>query len=110
MFSKAYSAFCIDQELLSELYEFLGNNKDEQKLPCETETPPSKKIKLESTKETSEEQIPNGSHQEASVEDEGNRAAENVRPVVCNVCLGIMQELCEMEFVKAVSVSQLFSE
>ncbi|KAJ6667085.1 hypothetical protein lerEdw1_019089 [Lerista edwardsae] len=90
------------KELLSELLEFLGNDKDEQKLSCETETPPSKRIKLESTKEASEEQIPNGSHQQASVEDDGNRAAENLRPAVCNVCLGIMQELCEMEFVKSV--------
>ncbi|XP_066468029.1 tRNA pseudouridine synthase Pus10 [Tiliqua scincoides] len=90
------------KELLSELYEFLRSDNDEQKLSCEMADPPCKRIKLESTKEASEEQAPNGSHQPASVEADGIRATEDVRPTVCNVCLGIMQELSEMDFVKAV--------
>ncbi|XP_053102989.1 tRNA pseudouridine synthase Pus10 isoform X3 [Hemicordylus capensis] len=90
------------KELLNELLEFLESNKDEDQLSCETAKPPCKRIKLESNKEESEEQAPNGSHQPTEVGDDGILAADNSRPAVCSVCLGILQELCEMDFVKAV--------
>nr|XP_008119303.1 PREDICTED: putative tRNA pseudouridine synthase Pus10 isoform X1 [Anolis carolinensis]XP_008119304.1 PREDICTED: putative tRNA pseudouridine synthase Pus10 isoform X1 [Anolis carolinensis] len=81
------------QELFRELCEFLQGRKDDNKLPCETADPPSKRIKLESTKET-EEQALNGSHMDNDV----GAVAENV----CTICLGILQELCEVDFVKMV--------
>ncbi|XP_061481768.1 tRNA pseudouridine synthase Pus10 isoform X2 [Rhineura floridana] len=91
------------KELLSELCEFLESNTGENKLPCETVNPPCKRMKLETTKEV-EEQTSNGSHQLTNVDSDENAAGgdENLRPAVCNICLGILQELCEMDFVKAV--------
>ncbi|KAH0622879.1 hypothetical protein JD844_025699 [Phrynosoma platyrhinos] len=64
------------KELLSELCEFLQSGRDENKLSCETENPPCKKIKLESTKEI-EEQTLNGSHQLSHVDNNINAAVEN---------------------------------
>ncbi|XP_042295399.1 tRNA pseudouridine synthase Pus10 isoform X2 [Sceloporus undulatus] len=91
------------KELLSELCEFLRTSRDENKLSCETANPPCKKIKLESTKETeAEEQTLNGSHQLGHVNNNINANAENVEPAVCTLCLGILQDLCEVDFVKMV--------
>ncbi|XP_054827574.1 tRNA pseudouridine synthase Pus10 [Eublepharis macularius] len=87
------------KELLCELHTFLQSNNNES--PCEMAQPPCKRIRLESTKEDTEEQTPNGSHQPTNAEKDG-AAEENLRPAVCNVCLGILQELCETDFVKAV--------
>nr|XP_034966803.1 tRNA pseudouridine synthase Pus10 isoform X2 [Zootoca vivipara] len=91
------------KELLNELHEFLESATEENKLPCEMANPPCKRIKLDSAKE-GEEQTSNGSHQVPDVENDRNAAGgdENLRPAVCNICLGILQELCEMDFVKAV--------
>ncbi|XP_034966803.2 tRNA pseudouridine synthase Pus10 isoform X2 [Zootoca vivipara] len=91
------------KELLNELHEFLENATEENKLPCETANPPCKRIKLDSAK-VGEEQTSNGSHQVPNVENDRNAGGgdENLRPAVCNICLGILQELCEMDFVKAV--------
>uniref|UniRef100_A0A670I6P7 tRNA pseudouridine synthase Pus10 n=1 Tax=Podarcis muralis TaxID=64176 RepID=A0A670I6P7_PODMU len=83
------------------------NTTEENKLPCETANPPHKRIKLDSVKE-GEEQTSNGSHQVPNAENDRTAGGdENLRPAVCSICLGILQELCEMDFVKAVSVSWL---
>ncbi|XP_028580995.2 tRNA pseudouridine synthase Pus10 isoform X2 [Podarcis muralis] len=90
------------KELLSELHEFLENTTEENKLPCETANPPHKRIKLDSVKE-GEEQTSNGSHRVPNAENDRTAGGdENLRPAVCSICLGILQELCEMDFVKAV--------
>uniref|UniRef100_A0A670I6T2 tRNA pseudouridine synthase Pus10 n=1 Tax=Podarcis muralis TaxID=64176 RepID=A0A670I6T2_PODMU len=90
------------KELLSEVHEFLENTTEENKLPCETANPPHKRIKLDSVKE-GEEQTSNGSHQVPNAENDRTAGGdENLRPAVCSICLGILQELCEMDFVKAV--------
>ncbi|XP_077189104.1 tRNA pseudouridine synthase Pus10 isoform X2 [Paroedura picta] len=86
-----------EKELLCELRTLLQSDNNEGGLPCEMVQPPCKRIKLESPKEEAAEQTPNGSHQLIDAEKDGN-----VRPPVCTVCLGILQELCEMDFVKAV--------
>lgn len=104
--TKSYSAFLIDQELLCELHTFLQSSNNENESSCETVLPPSKRIRLENPKEEAEEQTPNGSHQLTDAEKDGNVTDDHLRPPVCIVCLGILQELCEMDFVKAVSVSQ----
>lgn len=69
--------------------------------------PPCKKIKLENANGI-KDQNPNGSHELNNMNDDGSDAPaiENLNPVVCNICLGILQDLCEIDFVKAVSVSQ----
>uniref|UniRef100_A0ACB8G9P0 tRNA pseudouridine synthase Pus10 n=1 Tax=Sphaerodactylus townsendi TaxID=933632 RepID=A0ACB8G9P0_9SAUR len=100
--TKSYSAFLFDQELLCELHTFLQNNTSESESFCETAQPPCKRIRFESIKEEAEEQTPNGSHQLTNAEMDGNATDEDLRPSVCTVCLGILQELCEMNFVKAV--------
>uniref|UniRef100_A0ABM5FCG6 tRNA pseudouridine(55) synthase n=1 Tax=Pogona vitticeps TaxID=103695 RepID=A0ABM5FCG6_9SAUR len=94
------------KELLSELREFLDNSKEEEELSCEAADPPCKRPRLENTKE-SEEQTLNGSHQLDSAEDDGNTSpaasdGKNSMPAICTICLGILQELCEADFVKAV--------
>ncbi|XP_044284844.1 tRNA pseudouridine synthase Pus10 isoform X2 [Varanus komodoensis] len=86
------------KELLAELCKFLESNKDEDNPSCETETPPSKRIKL-GRMEEAEEQTPNGSH---LLEVGAGTAAEGLETAVCCVCLGILQQLCEVDFVKAV--------
>lgn len=96
----------IDQELLCELHTFLQSSNCESEASCEMVHPPSKRIRLESPKEEAEEQTPNGSDQLTDAEKDGSETDENLRPPVCTVCLGILQELCEMDFVKAVSLSQ----
>ncbi|XP_048373788.1 tRNA pseudouridine synthase Pus10 [Sphaerodactylus townsendi] len=91
-----------EKELLCELHTFLQNNTSESESFCETAQPPCKRIRFESIKEEAEEQTPNGSHQLTNAEMDGNATDEDLRPSVCTVCLGILQELCEMNFVKAV--------
>ncbi|XP_060105634.1 tRNA pseudouridine synthase Pus10 [Heteronotia binoei] len=91
-----------EKELLCELHTFLQNNNNESESSCEMVQPPCKRIKLDSPKEEAEAQTPNGSHQLADAEKDGNATDENLRPPVCTVCLGILQKLCEMDFVKAV--------
>lgn len=68
--------------------------------------PPCKKIKLENANGI-KDQNPNGSHELNDMDNDGSDAPaiENLNPVVCNICLGILQDLCEIDFVKAVSVS-----
>ncbi|XP_063157164.1 tRNA pseudouridine synthase Pus10 isoform X1 [Candoia aspera] len=91
------------KNLLHELCEFLESNEDESKLSCEMANPPCKKIKLENANGI-KDKTPNGSHQLINVDNNGSDsvAIENLNPVVCNICLGILQDLCEMDFVKAV--------
>ncbi|XP_015280978.1 PREDICTED: putative tRNA pseudouridine synthase Pus10 [Gekko japonicus] len=92
-----------EKELLCELRTFLQSNSNESESSCETVQPPCKRIRLESRKEEAEEQTANGSHQLTDAENDGNATDDNLRPPpVCTVCLGILQELCEMDFVKAV--------
>lgn len=68
--------------------------------------PPCKKIKLENANGI-KDQNPNGSQELNNMNNDGSDtpAIENLNPVVCNICLGILQDLCEIDFVKAVSVS-----
>uniref|UniRef100_A0A8C3SSR2 tRNA pseudouridine synthase Pus10 n=1 Tax=Chelydra serpentina TaxID=8475 RepID=A0A8C3SSR2_CHESE len=91
------------KDLLRELHEFLEYNKEkEDKFCCEIADPPRKRIRLENMGEGAEDLSQNGALQQAPVADDVNVAMENTTPKVCNVCLGILQEFCEIDFVKKV--------
>ncbi|KAJ7341302.1 hypothetical protein JRQ81_005241 [Phrynocephalus forsythii] len=94
------------KELLSKLREFLNKSKDEEGLSCETADPPCKRIRLENTKEVKEETL-NGSHELDGAENDESMTlvdsdGKTSMPTVCIICLGILQELCETDFVKTV--------
>uniref|UniRef100_A0A8C0IND5 tRNA pseudouridine synthase Pus10 n=1 Tax=Chelonoidis abingdonii TaxID=106734 RepID=A0A8C0IND5_CHEAB len=64
---------------------------------------PYKRIRLENMEEGAEDLNQNGALQQIPVTDDANVAMEISTPKVCNVCLGILQEFCEIDFVKKVS-------
>ncbi|XP_067421302.1 tRNA pseudouridine synthase Pus10 [Emydura macquarii macquarii] len=91
------------KDLLRELHEFLENNKQKEDKFCfEIADPPCKRIRLENMGEGAEDLNQNGALQQTPVAVDGNVAMENSTPKVCNVCLGILQEFCETDFVKKV--------
>nr|XP_005305704.1 tRNA pseudouridine synthase Pus10 [Chrysemys picta bellii] len=91
------------KDLLRELHEFLEYNKEkEDKFCCEIADPPCKRIRLENMGEGAEDLNQNGALQQTPVADDVNVAMENSTPKVCNVCLGILQEFCEIDFVQKV--------
>lgn len=90
------------EELLGELQKFLETEKDE--LILEVPNPPSKKIRLQEL-EVGIDGIDNLSQNgegRVSVIEDGSTASKNSNLNVCNVCLGILQEFCEKEFIKKV--------
>ncbi|XP_019372178.1 PREDICTED: putative tRNA pseudouridine synthase Pus10 isoform X2 [Gavialis gangeticus] len=90
------------KDLLRELYDLLENSKDKDDILCHNEAadPPSKRIRLENTEEGTEDLNQNGALQHTLVVNDGNAAPENLTLTVCNVCLGVLQEFCEADFVK----------
>ncbi|XP_074188123.1 tRNA pseudouridine synthase Pus10 isoform X2 [Rhinolophus sinicus] len=91
-----------NKELLGELQKFLETEKDE--LILEVPNPPSKKIRLQEL-EVGIDGIDNLSQNgegRVSVIEDGSTASKNSNLNVCNVCLGILQEFCEKEFIKKV--------
>ncbi|XP_073195468.1 tRNA pseudouridine synthase Pus10 isoform X3 [Lepidochelys kempii] len=89
------------EDLLRELHEFLEYNKEkEDRFCCEIADPPCKRIRLENMGEGAEDLNQNGALQQTPVADDVNVAMANSTLKVCNVCLGILQEFCETDFVK----------
>lgn len=89
------------EELLSELQKFLETEKDE--LILEVPNPP-KKIRLQEVDDGIDgidNLNQNGEGRVSVIEDE-SIASKNSTLNVCNVCLGILQEFCEKEFIKKV--------
>ncbi|XP_064133079.1 tRNA pseudouridine synthase Pus10 isoform X2 [Loxodonta africana] len=87
------------KELLDELQKFLETEKDTFIL--EAPNPPLKKIRLQE----SGDGIDNLSQNReggVSVTEDGSIASRNSYFNVCNVCLGVLQEFCEKEFIKKV--------
>ncbi|XP_036291318.1 tRNA pseudouridine synthase Pus10 isoform X3 [Pipistrellus kuhlii] len=90
------------KELLNELQKFLKTEKGE--LILEASNPPPKKIRLHELEDGidgTDNRSQNGEGRVSVVED-GSIASKNSNPNVCNVCLGILQEFCEKEFIKKV--------
>uniref|UniRef100_A0A8C0Z6D3 tRNA pseudouridine(55) synthase n=1 Tax=Canis lupus familiaris TaxID=9615 RepID=A0A8C0Z6D3_CANLF len=90
------------KELLNELQKFLETEKDE--LILEVPNPPPKKIRLQELEDgidRIDNLSQNGEAKVSNIED-GHIASKNSNLNVCNVCLGILQEFCEKEFIKKV--------
>ncbi|XP_040467370.1 tRNA pseudouridine synthase Pus10 isoform X1 [Falco naumanni] len=91
------------KELMKDLKEFLKNNQEEEDTDCfDVVDPPCKRIRLEQTEEGPDALNHNGALQQIPLVNDGNTAVENSAVKVCNVCLGILQEFCEADFVKKV--------
>nr|XP_045225181.1 tRNA pseudouridine synthase Pus10 isoform X2 [Macaca fascicularis] len=87
------------KELLNELQKFLETEKDE--LILEVMNPPPKKIRLQELEDSIDNLSQNGEGR-ISLSQDGSIASKNSNLNVCNVCLGILQEFCEKDFVKKV--------
>lgn len=86
------------------LKEFLKNNPEKEDTVCfDVVDPPCKRIRLEHPEEGPEDLNHNGALQQIPQVNDGNTAVENSAVKVCNVCLGILQEFCEADFVKKVN-------
>lgn len=91
------------QELLNELQKFLETEKDE--LILEVPNPPPKKIRLQELEDGIDgiDNLSQNGEARVSVIEDGSIASKNSNLNVCNVCLGILQEFCEKEFIKKVN-------
>ncbi|XP_040589100.1 tRNA pseudouridine synthase Pus10 isoform X2 [Mesocricetus auratus] len=85
------------KELFNDLQKFLETEKDE--LILEGPNPPLKKIRLQ--EDGMDNLNGNGEEGTSATEDE-NIVSEPSDLSVCNVCLGILQEFCEKEFIAKV--------
>nr|XP_036852531.1 tRNA pseudouridine synthase Pus10 isoform X2 [Manis javanica] len=90
------------KELLNELQKFLETEKDE--LILEVPNPPPKKIRLQELEDGIDgiDNLSQNGEARVSVIEDGSIASKNSNLNVCNVCLGILQEFCEKEFIKKV--------
>lgn len=87
------------KELLSELQKFLETEKT--KLILEDPDPPLKKIRLQEL-EDGIDSLSKNEDDKLSAPEDGDIASQRSTSSVCNVCLGILQEFCEKEFIKQV--------
>ncbi|XP_005525571.1 PREDICTED: putative tRNA pseudouridine synthase Pus10 [Pseudopodoces humilis] len=89
------------QDLLKDLQEFLKNSQENEGTVClDVADPPCKRIKLEHREEGADDVNHNGAIPQLPSADSGNTAMESSAGKVCNVCLGILQQFCEADFVK----------
>ncbi|XP_008945846.1 PREDICTED: putative tRNA pseudouridine synthase Pus10 [Merops nubicus] len=86
------------KDLMKDLKDFLKNNQEAEDPVCLD--PPCKRIRLEHTEEGAGDVNHNGELQQMPLVNDGNPALENSAVRVCNVCLGILQEFSEADFVK----------
>ncbi|NXX55681.1 PUS10 synthase, partial [Scopus umbretta] len=91
------------KDLMKDLKEFLKNNQEKEDTVClDVVDPPCKRIRLEHVEEGPDELSHNGALQQIPSVNDESTAMENSAVKVCNVCLGILQEFCEADFVKKV--------
>ncbi|XP_054484851.2 tRNA pseudouridine synthase Pus10 [Agelaius phoeniceus] len=104
------------QDLLRDLQEFLKNSQEKEGTVClDVADPPCKRLRLEHKEEGADELNHNGAIPQLPSAGNagnagntgnpalsGNTALESSAGRVCNVCLGILQEFCEPDFVKKV--------
>ncbi|KAM9562218.1 tRNA pseudouridine synthase Pus10 isoform 2-T2 [Guaruba guarouba] len=95
------------KDLMKVLKEFLKNNPEKEDTVCfDVVDPPCKKVRLEHPEEGPEDLNHNGALPQIPQVNDENTAVENSAVKVCNVCLGILQEFCEADFVKKLSVRE----
>ncbi|NXK45489.1 PUS10 synthase, partial [Chauna torquata] len=91
------------KDLMKDLKEFLKNNPEKEDTACfDVVDPPCKRIRLEHTEEGPDDLNQNGVLKQIPLVNDDSAAVENSTVEVCNVCLGILQEFCEVDFVKRV--------
>ncbi|XP_053793123.1 tRNA pseudouridine synthase Pus10 isoform X4 [Vidua chalybeata] len=92
------------QDLMKDLQEFLKNSQEKEDTVClDAADPPCKRIRLEHSREEGADDLNlNGAVPQLPSAGRGNTAMESSAGKVCNVCLGILQEFCEADFVKKV--------
>ncbi|XP_068865014.1 tRNA pseudouridine synthase Pus10 isoform X1 [Aphelocoma coerulescens] len=91
------------KDLMKDLQEFLKNNREkEDTVSWDVADPPCKRIRLEPREEGAADVKHNGAIPQTPEAGDGNAAMESSAGKVCNVCLGILQEFCEADFVKKV--------
>uniref|UniRef100_A0A8C9NK18 tRNA pseudouridine synthase Pus10 n=1 Tax=Serinus canaria TaxID=9135 RepID=A0A8C9NK18_SERCA len=89
------------QDLMKDLQEFLKNSQEKEDTVClDVADPPCKRLRLEHKEEGAAELNHNGAIPQ--LPSAGNTALQSSAGRVCNVCLGILQEFCEPDFVKKV--------
>ncbi|XP_029793288.1 putative tRNA pseudouridine synthase Pus10 isoform X2 [Suricata suricatta] len=90
------------KELLNELQKFLETEKEE--LILDVPNPPPKKIRLQELEDGIDgiDNLSQNGEGRVSVMEDGSISSKNANLNVCNVCLGILQEFCEKEFIKKV--------
>ncbi|XP_077622593.1 tRNA pseudouridine synthase Pus10 isoform X3 [Crocuta crocuta] len=90
------------KELLNELQKFLETENEEFIL--DIPNPPPKKIRLQELEDGIDgiDNLSQNGEGRVSVMEDGSIASKNSNLNVCNVCLGILQEFCEKEFIKKV--------
>ncbi|XP_060687527.1 putative tRNA pseudouridine synthase Pus10 isoform X2 [Hemiscyllium ocellatum] len=85
------------KELFTELHKFLNDDEDKSKV-VEYDQPPCKKIRLQDSEKDDSDSEQNGAVKFLS---SGNVLPDD-EVKTCTVCLGILQDLCETDFVKKV--------
>ncbi|NWZ21803.1 PUS10 synthase, partial [Asarcornis scutulata] len=91
------------KDLMKDLTEFLKNNQQQEDAAgFGIVDPPCKRIRLEHTEEVPDDLNQNGVLKHVPLVNDDSAAVENSTVEVCNVCLGILQEFCEADFVKRV--------
>lgn len=89
--------------MLNELQKFLETEKEE--LISDVPNPPPKKIRLQELEDGIDgiDNLSQNGEGRVSILEDGSIASKNSNLNVCNVCLGILQEFCEKEFIKKVN-------
>uniref|UniRef100_A0A8C3NNT6 tRNA pseudouridine synthase Pus10 n=1 Tax=Cyanoderma ruficeps TaxID=181631 RepID=A0A8C3NNT6_9PASS len=91
------------KDLLKDLQEFLRKSQEEEDTVClDVAHPPCKRLRLEPGGEGADGLKHNGAVLQLPSADSGAAAVGCSAGNVCNVCLGILQEFCEADFVKKV--------
>ncbi|XP_066033979.1 tRNA pseudouridine synthase Pus10 isoform X2 [Chamaea fasciata] len=93
------------KDLMKDLQEFLKNSREQEEdtVCLDVADPPCKRLRLEHREEGGADDLKhNGAVPQLPAADGSNAAVESSPRNVCNVCLGILQEFCEADFVKKV--------
>ncbi|XP_021248572.1 putative tRNA pseudouridine synthase Pus10 isoform X3 [Numida meleagris] len=95
------------KDLMKDLKQFLKGNQEKEDTTCfDVADPPCKRFRLGHTEEGPDDLNRNGALSQIPLVSDDNAAVEDSSVEVCNVCLGILQEFCEIDFVKKLSVRE----
>ncbi|OXB63055.1 hypothetical protein ASZ78_014822, partial [Callipepla squamata] len=88
-------------DLMKDLKQFLKGNQEKEDTTCfDVADPPCKRFRLGYTEEGPGDLNQNEVLGQIPLVNDDNAAMENLAVEVCSVCLGILQEFCEIDFVK----------